>query len=69
MKPKSIKDQSRKLKESVGKASAEKYCLRLFVTGTTPKSLRAITNIKLIFEAHLKGRYILEVVDIYQQPD
>jgi circadian clock protein KaiB len=68
MKPKSIKNQSRKIQAAAGKASVEKYCLRLFVTGTTPKSLRAITNIKLICEAYLKGRYILEVVDIYQQP-
>jgi circadian clock protein KaiB len=68
MKPESIAEQSRKWQESVSKAADEKYCLRLYVTGTTPKSNRAITNIKRICEAHLKGRYTLEVVDIYQQP-
>lgn len=46
----------------------KQYRLRLFVTGTTPKSLRAITNIKRICEKHLEGRYKLEVVDVYQQP-
>ncbi len=44
------------------------YCLRLYVTGATPKSQRAIDNIKAICEEHLKGRYKLEVIDIYQQP-
>lgn len=43
--------------------------LRLFVTGTTPRSVQAISNIKKICEEHLKGRYELEVVDVYQQPE
>jgi circadian clock protein KaiB len=38
------------------------------VAGTTPNSVRAIENIKRICEEYLKGRYVLEVVDIYQQP-
>jgi circadian clock protein KaiB len=45
------------------------YELTLFVTGSTPRSTRAIQNIKNICEKHLHGRYTLEVVDIYQQPD
>ena len=68
MKPESIKEQSRKLQGALSKAADEKYCLQLYVTGSTPKSIRAITNIKRICETHLKGRYTLEVVDIYQQP-
>jgi circadian clock protein KaiB len=44
------------------------YELRLYVTGLTPKSIRAIDNIKRICEEHLKGRYTLEVVDVYQRP-
>jgi circadian clock protein KaiB len=44
------------------------YVLRLYVTGTTPNSLRAIENIRKICEEHLKGRYDLEIIDIYQQP-
>ena len=47
----------------------EKYILRLYVTGMTPKSINAIENIKKICEENLKGRYELEVVDIYQQPE
>jgi circadian clock protein KaiB len=44
------------------------YVLRLYVTGQTPRSLRAIENIKRICEEHLHGRYELEVIDIYQRP-
>ena len=46
----------------------EMWLLRLYVAGQTPNSVRAIENIKHICDAFLKGRYILEVVDIYQQP-
>ena len=47
----------------------EKYVLRLFVTGTTPRSARAIQNIRAICEEKLHGRYELEVIDIYQHPE
>jgi circadian clock protein KaiB len=46
-----------------------KYVLRLFVSGMTPGSLKAIQNIKEICREHLEGRFELEVIDIYQQPD
>lgn len=46
----------------------ETYVLRLYVTGMTPRSSRAISTIKAFCEEHLAGRYDLEVVDIYQQP-
>ena len=43
--------------------------LRLYVTGMTPRSIQAISNLKKICEEHLRGRYELEIVDIYQQPE
>ena len=43
-----------------------RYVLRLYVTGTTPHSTRAIINIRKICEEHLNGRYDLEVIDIAQ---
>lgn len=43
------------------------YVLRLFITGATPNSLRAVANIKEICEDHLKGKYSLEIIDVYQQ--
>jgi circadian clock protein KaiB len=44
------------------------YALTLFVTGTTIRSAQAIATIRSLCEEHLKGRYDLEVVDIYQKP-
>lgn len=52
--------------ETEGKG--EKYILQLFVTGVLPNSARAIENISAICEKHLKGRFELEIIDIYQQP-
>jgi len=49
-------------------AEPTQYTLRLYVTGLTPKSVRAIENIKQLCEEHLKGRYTLEIVDVYQRP-
>lgn len=45
-----------------------RYDLRLYVAGMTPRSNLAITNIKEICEEKLKGRYDLQVIDLYQQP-
>lgn len=49
--------------------AAERYKLILFVTGSTPRSTRAITNMRRICEENLKGRYDLEVIDIYRHPE
>ncbi len=43
------------------------YQLRLYITGASIRSVRAIANIKHICEAHLAGRYTLEIIDVYQQ--
>jgi circadian clock protein KaiB len=43
-----------------------RYLLRLYVTGTTGRSMRAIQNVRRICEEHLHGMYDLEVVDIYK---
>jgi len=46
----------------------ERYVLRLYVTGMTPRSAAAIRNLQAICDERLAGRYDLEVIDIYQQP-
>jgi len=46
----------------------DRYVLRLYVTGSSRHSTRAIVNIRKICEEHLKGRYELEIVDISQDP-
>jgi circadian clock protein KaiB len=48
--------------------SEERYVLRLYVTGMTPRSTEAFAAIKALCEEHLQGRYDLEVIDIYQHP-
>ena len=45
------------------------YVLRLFITGASPNSVRAVANIKEICDKHLPGRYRLEIIDVYQQRD
>jgi circadian clock protein KaiB len=57
---------SAKRTRTAGRADKPKYLLRLYVTGTTGKSVRAIQNVRRICEAHLKGVYDLEVVDLYK---
>ena len=56
------------IEQAAAEMKQARYTLRLYVTGTTPRSNRAIVNIRKICEEHLAGRYELEVVDIYQQP-
>lgn len=46
----------------------QKYVLKLYISGSTSKSAKAVQNIKKISEEHLKGRYTLEIIDIHQQP-
>lgn len=46
----------------------ERYVLRLYVAGMTPRSVRAVTNIRDICEEHLRGRYSLDVIDLYKRP-
>jgi circadian clock protein KaiB len=46
-----------------------KYILRLYITGMTNRSARAIENLQTFCEKHLAGRYELQVIDVYQQPE
>ena len=46
----------------------EKWTLRLYVAGQTPRSLTAFANLKRICEEHLQGRYQIEVIDLTVNP-
>lgn len=65
-------DQSETILETLEKASQDtqqdRYVLRLYVTGATTRSIRAIANLRRICDEHLAGQYDLEVIDLYQQP-
>lgn len=50
-------------------SSKKRFVLRLFIAGTTPRSQEAIANLKALCESALEGRYDLEVIDVYQQPE
>jgi circadian clock protein KaiB len=59
---------NREFEEALEKSEEGKYILRLYIAGLTPRSTRAIKNVKGLCETYLKGRFELEVIDIYQQP-
>lgn len=46
----------------------DKWILRLYVAGQTPKSIRALANLKRICESHLAGKYSIEVIDLVENP-
>jgi circadian clock protein KaiB len=69
MKPSKALGGAKALENALAAEPEKHYRLRLFVTGTTPRSARAIQNIRAICEDNLKGRYDLEVIDIYQHPE
>lgn len=54
--------------EALAEADAQMYVLRLCVSGMTPRSREAVTNLKQICQEYLEGHYQLEVIDLYQQP-
>lgn len=67
--PKKSGSSTTKTMESAARAAKkEKYVLRLYVAGTTPRSQEAIRSITEICEEHLSGRCDLQVIDLYQQP-
>lgn len=48
--------------------NAEKWDLRLYVAGQTPRSIAAFANLKRLCEEHLAGRYNIEVIDLIKHP-
>ena len=61
-------DSKAAFEEALKTSHDQFYTLRLYVIGTSPQSVSAINNLKKICEEHLQGRYELEVIDLYQQP-
>ena len=54
--------------EQSGASNSEHYVLRLYIAGTTPRSMRAIANIRKICDENLRNRYDLEVIDVSKNP-
>jgi circadian clock protein KaiB len=55
-------------KKSLTKSQNEKWLLRLYVAGQTPRAATAFNNLKVICEAQLKDNYNIEVIDILKNP-
>jgi circadian clock protein KaiB len=52
----------------VSNQGKDKYILSLYITGSTIRSVLALTNLKKICEEYLEEGYVLEVIDLYQNP-
>ena len=66
-----LRTTTEKFEEALNAKRARRveYILRLYVTGSTPRSLKAISNLKQLCEEYLPGAYDLKVIDIYKNPD
>lgn len=65
----SSNDSTAPFEKALAAAGEGRFVLRLYLSGTTRQSVRALQTVKTLCEQYLKGRYELEVVDLYQQPE
>jgi circadian clock protein KaiB len=65
---KKIRSSAEEFELTISGLTKDRYSLRLYITGTTSRSILALTNLKKICEEYLGGRYELEVIDLYQMP-
>jgi len=66
-----LRDTAAAFEQAAGRRPKRRaeYILRLYVTGSSPHSLKAITNLKRVCEEHLHDDYDLQVIDIYKDPE
>jgi circadian clock protein KaiB len=62
------KPKTSRRKGQPAKARSDKWVLRLYVAGQTPKAVTAFNNLKVICEERLKGKYHIEVIDLLKNP-
>lgn len=55
--------------EAIRQAASGEYILKLYVSGSSTRSAKAISNVRAICNEYLSGRYQLEVIDVFQQPE
>lgn len=68
MKNKDMENSIGKSRKIARVSAADKWILRLYVAGKTPKSLTAFENLKKICEERLKNKYTIEVIDLLENP-
>jgi circadian clock protein KaiB len=67
--PKGLNPPTAKGKAAVNKKlEQDRWNLRLYVAGQTPRSVTAFANLKRLCEERLAGRYVIEVIDLLKQP-
>jgi circadian clock protein KaiB len=59
---------ARQFEQSLADLESREYALTLFVSGASESSARAVANVREICDAHLSGRYHLNIVDLHQEP-
>jgi circadian clock protein KaiB len=60
--------RDRPTRQSTAVPSSAKYQLRLYIAGQSARSIAAVSNLKRLCDAHLDGRYAIEVIDLLEQP-
>lgn len=63
-----VKSSTGEFDMTIADRNVDKYILRLYITGTTSRSVMAISNLKKICEEYLEGKYELKVIDLYKNP-
>ena len=66
--PKSVASQKSFEKAASKRSKGAGHLFRLYIAGSSERSLRAVKKIKEICETELQGMYTLEIIDLYQQP-
>jgi len=68
MRRKDVNSNRKSKEESQVATEKDKWILRIYVAGKTPKALTAFTNLKKICEEQLNGKYSIEVIDLLINP-
>ena len=58
-----------RFEQMASRPNEERYVLRLYISGLTPRSTEALATLRALCEEHLQGRYQLEVIDLFQHPE
>ena len=68
MRQKGVNSNRKRIEEDLAAIEKDKWVLRLYVAGKTPKALTAFANLKKICEGQLNGKYSIEVIDLTVNP-
>lgn len=63
------KNTVEKFEKALAASDAQIYILRLCISGMTPRSRKALLNLKKLCDEYFEGHYELEIIDLYQQPE